>query len=279
MSDSENSKDTEVNEQPLDQEVVPENQSEGQDQPPPAPEEPQVSVPPVEEVAPSQQKFELPNEDRTWLKNLIQTSNQGLKWFLIGTTGTLVVAVVIYVLMLGQVSSRLAEVDKMLNALTTRAVKLNFVLESFDQFNDTLIYMKETQEALASEQQVLADKVVILNLEGPEKTRRAVAKETTKIISNLGALKSDVETQSQAVSKLTTSINELGMQLTSFDTKVSTLEALGESVDALVTLEKQQYLSVLKRQADIQQAQSGQQLPQVPRDPDIIFFSDKPNKR
>jgi hypothetical protein len=85
--------------------------------------------------------------------------------------------------------------------------------------------------------------------------------------------------QSQAVSKLTTSINELGMQLTSFDTKVSTLEALGESVDALVTLEKQQYLSVLKRQADIQQAQSGQQLPQVPRDPDIIFFSDKPNKR
>ena len=279
MSDSENSKDTEVNEQPLDQEVVPENQSEGQDEPPPTPEEPQVSVPPVEEVAPSQQKFELPNEDRAWLKNLIQTSNQGLKWFLIGTTGTLVVAVVIYVLMLGQVSSRLAEVDKMLNALTTRAVKLNFVLESFDQFNDTLIYMKETQEALASEQQVLADKVVILNLEGPEKTRRAVAKETTKIISNLGALKSDVETQSQAVSKLTTSINELGMQLTSFDTKVSTLEALGESVDALVTLEKQQYLSVLKRQADIQQAQSGQQLPQVPRDPDIIFFSDKPNKR
>jgi CII-binding regulator of phage lambda lysogenization HflD len=279
MSDSENSKDTEVDEQPLDQEVVPENQSEGQDEPPPTPEEPQVSVPPVEEVAPSQQKFELPNEDRTWLKNLIQTSNQGLKWFLIGTTGTLVVAVVIYVLMLGQVSSRLAEVDKMLNALTTRAVKLNFVLESFDQFNDTLIYMKETQEALASEQQVLADKVVILNLEGPEKTRRAVAKETTKIISNLGALKSDVETQSQAVSKLTTSINELGMQLTSFDTKVSTLEALGESVDALVTLEKQQYLSVLKRQADIQQAQSGQQLPQVPRDPDIIFFSDKPNKR
>jgi CII-binding regulator of phage lambda lysogenization HflD len=279
MSDSENSKDTEVNEQPLDQEVVPENQSEGQDEPPPTPEEPQVSVPPVEEVAPSQQKFELPNEDRTWLKNLIQTSNQGLKWFLIGTTGTLVVAVVIYVLMLGQVSSRLAEVDKMLNALTTRAVKLNFVLESFDQFNDTLIYMKETQEALASEQQVLADKVVILNLEGPEKTRRAVAKETTKIISNLGALKSDVETQSQAVSKLTTSINELGMQLTSFDTKVSTLEALGESVDALVTLEKQQYLSVLKRQADIQQAQSGQQLPQVPRDPDIIIFSDKPNKR
>jgi CII-binding regulator of phage lambda lysogenization HflD len=279
MSDSENSKDTEVNEQPLDQEVVPENQSEGQDEPPPTPEEPQVSVPPVEEVAPSQQKFELPNEDRTWLKNLIQTSNQGLKWFLIGTTGTLVVAVVIYVLMLGQVSSRLSEVDNMLNALTTRAVKLNFVLESFDQFNDTLIYMKETQEALASEQQVLADKVVILNLEGPEKTRRAVAKETTKIISNLGALKSDVETQSQAVSKLTTSINELGMQLTSFDTKVSTLEALGESVDALVTLEKQQYLSVLKRQADIQQAQSGQQLPQVPRDPDIIFFSDKPNKR
>lgn len=279
MSDSENSKDTEVDEQPLDQEVVPENQSEGQDQPPPTPKEPQVSVPPVEEVAPSQQKFELPNEDRAWLKNLIQTSNQALKWFLIGTTGTLVVAVVIYVLMLGQVSSRLAEVDKMLNALTTRAVKLNFVLESFDQFNDTLIHMKETQEALASEQQVLADKVVILNLEGPEKTRRAVAKETTKIISNLGALKSDVETQSQAVSKLTTSINELGMQLTSFDTKVSTLEALGDSVDALVTLEKQQYLSVLKRQADIQQAQSGQQLPQVPRDPDIIFFSDKPNKR
>jgi len=279
MSDSENSKDTEVDEQPLDQEVVPENQSEGQDQPPPAPEEPQISVPRVEEVAPSQQKFELPDEDRAWLKNLIQTSNQGLKWFLIGTTGTLVVAVVIYVLMLGQVSSRLAEVDKMLNALTTRAVKLNFVLESFGQFNDTLIHMKEIQEALASEQQVLADKVVILNLEGPEKTRRAVAKETTKIISNLGALKSDVETQSQALSKLTTSINKLGMQLTSFDTKVSTLEALGESVDALVTLEKQQYLSVLKRQADIQQAQSGQQLPQVPRDPNIIFFSDKPNKR
>jgi len=74
---------------------------------------------------------------------------------------------------------------------------------------------------------------------------------------------------------LSTAVTKFGAELTSFDTKISGVESLKASVDALITLEKEQYISVLERQTKIQAAQSGQQLPRVPRDTDMIFFSDK----
>ena len=213
--------------------------------------------------------------DRTWLRNLFNTSNRGLKRVLLGTIASLVLSVGIFVLMLGAVSTRLSDVDTMLGALTTRAVKLNLVLESFDDFNETLVAVVETQDVLAKEQKELSEAIASLNQDGPDATKKAIAVGTSELTADFSRLKEQVQSQANGLRGLSTAVTKFGAELTSFDTKISGVESLKASVDALITLEKEQYISVLERQTKIQAAQSGQQLPRVPRDTDMIFFSDK----
>ena len=213
--------------------------------------------------------------DRTWLRNLFNTGNRGLKRVLIGTIASLVLSVGIFVLMLGAVSTRLSDVDIMLGALTTRAVKLNSVLESFDDFNETLVAVVESQDVLAKEQKELSEAINSLNQDGPDATKKAIAVGTRELRVDFLRIKEQVQRQASGLRDLSTAVTKFGTELTAFDVKISGVETLKASVDALITLEKEQYISVLERQAKIQAAQSGQQLPRVPRDTDMIFFSDK----
>jgi hypothetical protein len=224
------------------------------------------------------QPIELAGQDRVWLQNLMNKSNLGLKRVLIGTGATLVVSVGIFVLMLGEVSNRLAGVDVMLDALTTRAVKLNSVLESFDEFNKTLGFLVEAQELLSKEQEDLSKVITDLDQNGPKATQQAVELGASELAADFGALKGQLQSQVKGFKMLSKDVSQLGAQVKNFGAKVSDVVALSANVEALITLEKEQYLSVLERQAKIQASQSGQQLPRVPRDTNMIFFSDKASK-
>jgi hypothetical protein len=224
------------------------------------------------------QPIELAGQDRVWLQNLMNKSNLGLKRVLIGTGATLVVSVGIFVLMLGEVSNRLAGVDVMLDALTTRAVKLNSVLESFDEFNKTLGILVEAQELLSKEQEDLSKVITDLDQNGPKATQQAVELGASELAADFGALKGQLQSQVKGFKMLSKDVSQLGAQVKNFGAKVSDVVALSANVEALITLEKEQYLSVLERQAKIQASQSGQQLPRVPRDTNMIFFSDKASK-
>lgn len=217
----------------------------------------------------------LTEQDRVWFRGLINTSNRGLQRFLLGTIFTLVVSIGIFVLMLGEVSNRLSDVDTMLGALTTRAVKLNSVLESFDAYDATLGALVESQELLVAEQKDLSVAITTLIQDGPEATQQAVSLVTSKLLTDFEAFRVQVDSQASGVKGLSQDVTKLGAQFKAFGDKVSSLTALNTSVEALITLEKAQYLSVLERQAKIQASQTGQQLPRVPRDTDMIFFSDK----
>jgi hypothetical protein len=224
------------------------------------------------------QPIELAGQDRVWLQNLMNKSNLGLKRVLIGTGATLVVSVGIFVLMLGEVSNRLAGVDVMLDALTTRAVKLNSVLESFDEFNKNLGILVEAQELLSKEQEDLSKVITDLDQNGPKATQQAVELGASELAADFGALKGQLQSQVKGFKMLSKDVSQLGAQVKNFGAKVSDVVALSANVEALITLEKEQYLSVLERQAKIQASQSGQQLPRVPRDTNMIFFSDKASK-
>ena len=254
-----------------DQDTVTEAKNEaGEEQEKPLDAESEVKKPLANQAAAM-----LAAGDRTWLRNLFNTSNRGLKRVLLGTIASLVLSVGIFVLMLGAVSTRLSDVDTMLGALTTRAVKLNLVLESFDDFNETLVAVVETQDVLAKEQKELSEAIASLNQDGPDATKKAIAVGTSELTADFSRLKEQVQSQANGLRGLSTAVTKFGAELTSFDTKISGVESLKASVDALITLEKEQYISVLERQTKIQAAQSGQQLPRVPRDTDMIFFSDK----
>ena len=223
----------------------------------------------------SEDARKLTEQDQIWFRGLINTSNRGLQRFLLGTIATLVVSVGIFVLMLGEVSTRLSDVDTMLSALTTRAVKLNSVLESFDAYDATLGALVESQESLVEEQQELSVAITTLIQDGPEATQQAVSLVTSQLLTDFEAVRVQVDGQASGVKGLSQDVTKLGTQFKAFGDKVSSLKALSTSVEALITLEKAQYLSVLERQAKIQESQTGQQLPRVPRDADMIFFSDK----
>jgi len=223
----------------------------------------------------SEDARKLTEQDQIWFRGLINTSNRGLQRFLLGTIATLVVSVGIFVLMLGEVSTRLSDVDTMLSALTTRAVKLNSVLESFDAYDATLGALVESQELLIEEQQELSVAITTLIQDGPEATQQAVSLVTSQLLTDFEAVRVQVDGQASGVKGLSQDVTKLGTQFKAFGDKVSSLKALSTSVEALITLEKAQYLSVLERQAKIQESQTGQQLPRVPRDADMIFFSDK----
>ena len=223
----------------------------------------------------SEDQRTLTEQDRVWFRSLINTSNRGLQRFLLGTIATLAVSVGIFVLMLGEVSNRLSDVDTMLGALTTRAVKLNSVLESFDAYDATLGALVESQQLLVAEQKDLSVAITTLIQDGPEATQQAVSLVTNQLLADFDAITVQVESQASGIKGLSQDVTKLGAQLKVFGGKVGSLGALSTSVEALITLEKAQYLSVLERQAKIQASQTGQKIPRVPRDTDMIFFSDK----
>ena len=223
----------------------------------------------------SEDQRTLTEQDRVWFRSLINTSNRGLQRFLLGTIATLAVSVGIFVLMLGEVSNRLSDVDTMLGALTTRAVKLNSVLESFDAYDATLGALVESQQLVVAEQKDLSVAITTLIQDGPEATQQAVSLVTNQLLADFDAITVQVESQASGIKGLSQDVTKLGAQLKVFGGKVGSLGALSTSVEALITLEKAQYLSVLERQAKIQASQTGQKIPRVPRDTDMIFFSDK----
>jgi hypothetical protein len=65
----------------------------------------------------------------------------------------------------------------------------------------------------------------------------------------------------------------LNTQLDAVEQQLSNAKELNVDVAALVTLEREKYLTVLKRQADLQERQSGLAPIKVPRDPNMIFYS------
>jgi len=65
----------------------------------------------------------------------------------------------------------------------------------------------------------------------------------------------------------------LGSQLKNFENRLSNIQQLSDDVESLVILEKENYLQVLERQADLQEKQSDRNPIKVPRDPNMVFYS------
>ena len=100
-----------------------------------------------------------------------------------------------------------------------------------------------------------------------------VSKETNKVISQVRSLSQIVAKQGKDISRASETIEGLGAQLENFQNQLVEARKLNSDVQALVELEKAKYLEVLGRQADLQEMQKGPDPLEVPRDPNMIFFS------
>jgi hypothetical protein len=207
------------------------------------------------------------------IEQMLKSRNSASKQMYIGAMLTLFIGAGAFILMAAQLTSKVAQVDDMLEALTKRAVNMNAALSAFDELNETIQEMGIVQAQFSDQQSLLSTSVTSLRTDIPETAARKVAIENAVVSNKIGVLQTSLKSHGDDVAKVSKAVAALASQLNQFENKLKDVERLNADVKALVTLERENYLAVLQRQSLIQEAQSGEKVVKVPRDPNLIFYS------
>ena len=153
-------------------------------------------------------------------------------------------------------------------------------VEKVDELNKIIETLTETQGEFTNQQEMLGQAVAsagtsveALKTDMPDAAAKKVSKETDKVVSQVRSLSQIVSKQGKDITRASKIIEGLSGQLNSFESQLAESEKLNSDVEALVTLETAKYLEVLERQADLQEKQRGPAPIEVPRDPNLIFYS------
>ena len=175
-----------------------------------------------------------------------------------------------YGFMAFQMTSKVQGLNENMQVTVQKVEELNKIIES----------LSSSQGEFTNQQQILGQAVVDaessvteLKNELPGAAAQQVSKETNKVVSQVISLSQIVAKQGKDISRASKTIEGLGAQLENFQNQLVEARKLNSDVQALVTLEKAKYLEVLERQADLQEMQKGPDPLEVPRDPNLIFYS------
>ena len=200
------------------------------------------------------------------LKKSSRTTN------LILLVSTLVFSLVIggYGFMTLQMGSKIQGLSDSMKATVDKVDELNKIIET----------LTETQGEFTNQQEMLGQAVAsagtsveALKTDMPDAAAKKVSKETDKVVSQVRSLSQIVSKQGKDITRASKIIEGLSGQLNSFESQLAESEKLNSDVEALVTLERAKYFEVLERQADLQEKQRGPAPIEVPRDPNLIFYS------
>ncbi|MDG0968224.1 MAG: hypothetical protein P8Q37_10905 [Porticoccaceae bacterium] len=231
-----------------------------------APESTEQTADPKIETAPD-------SENLQKIEQMLASRNAASKQMYVGAMATLFIGAGAFILMAAQLTSKVGQVDDMLEALTKRAVNMNAALSAFDELNETIQEMGIVQAQFSDQQSLLSTAVTALKTEIPEMAARKVAIENTVVANKISVLESSLKGHGEHINKASASIASLSSRINQFEGSLKNVANLNADVKALVTLERENYLAVLKRQSVLQKAQSGEQVIKVPRDPNLIFYS------
>ena len=180
---------------------------------------------------------------------------------LLGSISALLVAIGLFVFMSFQLSDRVAQVDGMMLAISKRVVQMNSGLENFEKMNYSINQLAIKQAQFADNQTLLVQAVSdaeaatkSLNTEVPDAAAKKVSAQTNILAGQVKSLKSALEAQGTQLSKVSSSVVALGSQLKSFEGQVSNVSKLNADVEALITLERDKYLDLLRRQVELEES-------------------------
>lgn len=192
---------------------------------------------------------------------------------------SLLIAVGLIGFMSVELSARVNQVDNMMVALSKRVVKMNSALATFEQLNFSINQLATKQAQFASNQMLLAEAVtraekstVDLNQRVPEATAKSVSAETDKMLAQVDKLNVALVAQGKQVAVVSGSVKKLATQIKSFDGRMNNVAKLNADVEALITLEREDYLELLQRQVDLQALQVAGQQPEEKIDPSIVVY-------
>ncbi|MDG1986527.1 MAG: hypothetical protein P8J18_00985 [Halieaceae bacterium] len=185
-----------------------------------------------------------------------QQSNQ-IKLILAAVSSVLAVAVMVFIFMIIQLSSRVSEVDALVMAVTKRVVKMNQSLELFEelQFDIRILAEKQANATLKYEglEEVVmgaSNTLVELKSDLPAATATSVSTEVSEVNKEIEQLQQTLTTQRSTVSDLSGSIKRLTNTVGAMQGKMTNLYSLENQVEALVTLTRERYLDVLEKKND-----------------------------
>ena len=185
-----------------------------------------------------------------------QQSNQ-VKLILAAVSSVLGVAVMVFIFMIIQLSSRVSEVDALVMAVTKRVVKMNQSLELFEelQFDIRILAEKQANATLKYEglEEVVmgaSNTLVELKSDLPAATASSVSTEVSVVNKEIDQLQQALTTQRSTVSDLSGSIKRLTNTVGAMQGKMTGLYSLENQVEALVTLTRERYLDVLEKKND-----------------------------
>jgi len=180
---------------------------------------------------------------------------------LLGSVSALLVAIGLFVFMSFQLSDRVAQVDGMMVAISKRVVQMNAGLTNFEKMNYSINQLAIKQAQFASNQKLLVQAVTNaeaatknLNVQVPDAAAKSVGVETNKLAVQVKSLKSTLSSQGAQLDKVASSVVALGSQLKSFEGQVDNVSKLNADVEALITLERDKYLDLLRRQVEIEES-------------------------
>ena len=195
---------------------------------------------------------------------------------MIGALSALIISVVLYSVVAFQLASRVTLVDSMLVAVSKRVVQMNSALETFEQLRFSINQLSTTQAQFSERQLLLIEAVSraevsarSLVTEVPDLAAQKVGLKTDQIITQVSSLGKDLEGQGAIVSKLSKSVGALGKQMKSLEGQVGNVKQLNADVEALIALERENYLEVLQRQVSLEEARQAEGKP-VEKEPEPL---------
>jgi hypothetical protein len=204
------------------------------------------------------------------LSETFEKRNKFSNRLLIGCFSFLIFLFIGYGFMGYQLTSRISGLNESAKATGTGLDSIKNVIETLTKAQSDFVG-KQTE--LTSIVEKAGTNVTDLQKEIPDAAAKRISVEADKITLEVSSLKNLVTQQTQDVTEITEVIMRLNTQLDVVEQQLSNAKKLNVDVAALVTLEREKYLTVLKRQADLQERQSGLAPIKVPRDPNMIFYS------
>jgi uncharacterized phage infection (PIP) family protein YhgE len=199
---------------------------------------------------------------------------------MIGAMSALVISVFLYGFIAFQLASRVTQVDSMLVAVSKRIVQMNSALDTFEQLRASIGQLAGTQAQFSDRQMLLIEAVSrtevsarSLATEVPDLAAQQVGEKTDQIVAQVSGLSADLEGQAAIVSTLSKSVGALGKQMKSLEAQVSNVKKLNADVEALIALERENYLDVLQRQVAAEEARQAEGKPAEPEPaPSVVVY-------
>jgi methyl-accepting chemotaxis protein len=211
-----------------------------------------------------------PGELISSLSETLEKNNKFSNRLFIVSFSFLVFLMLGYGFMTYQLSSKINLLDEGARSTALAIEEANKIIETLASAQTNFV---DKQSELSSVVEKAGINVTDLQRDFPDAAAKRISIETDKVSSDVTNLAELVQQQSDDLSEITMVVNRLNDQLDDFQGELANTKDLNEDVAALVTLEREKYLAVLKRQADLQQKQKGPAAIQIPRDPNLIYYS------